>query len=479
MAFVPSKYQQAIFDRVADPNDSTNLIIEAVAGSGKTTTGVKLFGLLPSKYEDKIFVAFNKHIQMELTSRLPQGAQAVTYHALGFSALRKVFGSIRVNADKVDKLLRSTLPDNRKFIISSTKRLVSACKNMNIHPEVETLRDMAFLYNVDLFDDGANGLEYEIFDAVTWAYEESARITNEIDFDDMIWLPLYLSLPIPQHDFMFVDEAQDTNAAQKELALKACLNGRIIGCGDRFQSIYAFRGADADSMDALTETLQADTLPLSISYRCPKTIVNRVNQEFPEIKFECSETAIDGEVSNINKLQADFKPSDLILCRVNAPLIGEALSLIRRGVPAYVKGRDIGKGLQTIIKKMNTWDVKELTTKLANYLTQESDRLARSEKWGMIQILEDKIETIYAISDGANSVQEINQRCETMFADDGNGVQFSTVHKAKGLESQRVYILHPELMPHPRAKRPTEIQQERNIRYVAITRSLDKLYFVQ
>lgn len=54
----------------------------------------------------------------------------------------------------------------------------------------------------------------------------------------------------------------------------------------------------------------------------------------------------------------------------------------------------------------------------------------------------------------------------------------STIHKAKGLEAERVFILKPDLMPHPKAKRGWEIDQENNLRYVAITRSKRELYLV-
>jgi len=65
-----------------------------------------------------------------------------------------------------------------------------------------------------------------------------------------------------------------------------------------------------------------------------------------------------------------------------------------------------------------------------------------------------------------------------VFSDDKQGIAFSTVHKAKGLEADRVFILHPEMMPHPKASKPWEQQQERNIKYVSETRSKEYLGFV-
>ena len=76
--------------------------------------------------------------------------------------------------------------------------------------------------------------------------QESQRIANAvIDFDDMIWLPVALNLPIPMtFDFLIVDEYQDSNITQQELALRFCPSGRMVIVGDRYQSIYQFRGAD-------------------------------------------------------------------------------------------------------------------------------------------------------------------------------------------------------------------------------------------
>ena len=51
-----------------------------------------------------------------------------------------------------------------------------------------------------------------------------------------------------------------------------------------------------------------------------------------------------------------------------------------------------------------------------------------------------------------------------------------TVHKAKGLEAENVYIIRPDLMPHPKA---TNVESEMNIKYVAITRAISKLTFVR
>ena len=70
-------------------------------------------------------------------------------------------------------------------------------------------------------------------------------------------------------------------------------------------------------------------------------------------------------------------------------------------------------------------------------------------------------------------------RLREFFSDDRDGVSFTSVHRGKGREAERTFILHPELMPHPMAKNdPVALREEENVLYVAITRSKSEMYFV-
>jgi superfamily I DNA/RNA helicase len=305
--------------------------------------------------------------------------------------------------------------------------------------------------------------------------------TDIIDFDDMCWLPVALNLPVNKFDFLFVDEAQDTNKCQIALALMAMKeSSRIVAVGDEYQSIYGFRGADVDAIPNLIENLGAETLPLSITYRCPKSHVELVDKLFPEIGLECSETAKLGIIRNIGmeNFYNEVRPGDMILCRLNAPLVEPVFQLIRRGIKATIRGRDIGSGLINLIRRMKAVDITQLCVKLQDYARRESERLMAQEKNAQAQSVMDKVDTIEALCDGVISITELEEKIETIFSDDNVGIVFSTVHKAKGLEAERVYILNNELMPSKMAKSDWEKQQERNIQYVAYTRSLNELIFV-
>jgi DNA helicase-2/ATP-dependent DNA helicase PcrA len=479
--FKPSKYQLGIFEWVnSNIGSGKHLVVEAVAGSGKTTTAIEMLKLIPSN-KDVIFCAFNKHIQVELSNRLPSNAIAMTYHSLGLSICKDNFGkSLKVDADKTNGLLQSILDKySYGYLYPAIRRLSSLCKSSLLEPTYENITDLCYQHNIEV-----NGDIDIIIDAINQLLYKSKILTHVVDFDDMCYLPSALKLPAKHHDVIIVDELQDTNKSQIELALMSITNtGSIIGLGDRNQSIYGFRGADVNAIPSLIDRLNADTLPLSITYRNPNQVVKLVNEKFPDIKFEGRPDNIDGVYQEIKAQDFVDKVSagDMILCRTNAPLVEYCFMLIRNGIKAIIKGRDIGAGLNALIKKYKkvTSVLVDLLYQLSEYRDLECTKLLASGKTGQAITLGDKINTIIALSDGCASIEEVERRIESIFSDDTAEVVLSSIHKAKGLESQRVFIIHPELLPHPLAKQSWEQRQEQNMIYVAYTRSLNELYIVE
>ena len=111
----------------------------------------------------------------------------------------------------------------------------------------------------------------------------------------MIWFPFVYRLNVGKFDVVFVDEAQDLNQAQIAMVLSANkMDGRIIAVGDPAQSIYQFRGADSEAIPNFINKLGAKTLPLSVTYRCPKRVVSLAQEIVPDIM--ASPGAKDGTV---------------------------------------------------------------------------------------------------------------------------------------------------------------------------------------
>jgi DNA helicase-2/ATP-dependent DNA helicase PcrA len=155
-------------------------------------------------------------------------------------------------------------------------------------------------------------------------------------------------------------------------------------------------------------------------------------------------------------------------------------------VKANIQGRDIGVGLKALIRKMKAGDIVDLIAKLHRYEELELKKLNAKKRVPETKrvALEDRMACAYAFCDGAESVDDVLGRIDALFTEEAAGgglrkhVLLSTVHRAKGLEADTVFILKPEWLPFPFAKLDWELEQEQNIRYVALTRSKHRLVFV-
>jgi DNA helicase-2/ATP-dependent DNA helicase PcrA len=473
--YQPSKYQWNIFNFVL--SSAKHGVVEAVAGSGKTTTLETAAKMLPRQNMNMAFVAFNRHIAQELEARLPVHVHVSTLHSLGFSGIRHEYGRVDVNPKKLNTILDQYNVNGKRYAV---KQLVSLCKATLLKPTEHNLDYITGRWGLDIGGDEQGAL----FTIAQNVYAESLEQTRVIDYDDMIFFPASGRAPTKQFDLLFVDEAQDLNAAQLELAFRSIKpGGRIIAVGDRWQSIYGFRGADVRAIPHIIERLDAETLPLSITYRCPKLHVALARDLVPSIEW--APNAIEGNIQDIrfDEMLNRVKSGDLVLCRTNAPLVPAALTLIRAGKKAVILGRDIGRGLMQLLKRMRyhsgTDRLFDLLYELECYKKQEAGKFIRQEKFTRAQSLRDRVETIFALSEGCETLQDVQRRVHQVFDDTQKGVTFSTVHKAKGTEAERVFILEPGQMPHPMASRPWEVQQEKNIKYVALTRSKRELFFVR
>ena len=89
------------------------------------------------------------------------------------------------------------------------------------------------------------------------------------------------------------------------------------------------------------------------------------------------------------------------------------------------------------------------------------------------------IRALEVLSEDINTTEELVDKIKNMFSDKKtDGISLSTIHKAKGLEANNVFIVCRSLMPSKSATQPWEIEQERNLMYVAYTRAKNKLSFI-
>lgn len=502
--FIPSPQQSDVFEFVAHGRGSA--FVEAVAGAGKTTTLVEACKLMNGSVA---FAAYNKKIADEIrekVSKLGMGnrVRVGTFHSFGFNAWRRAYPQVQAGPEaantKSDMIRDFLLGRHGGDVLADARvsklypmvaKLVSLAKQraIGIHG---IITDESLWYDiVDHFD-----LAYELEDerdvefAITMAMDalqQSIHLAPEIiDFDDMIFMPIYSGIRMWENDWLIVDEAQDTNPARRALARKMLRrNGRSIWVGDRHQAIYGFTGADNDAVDLIIKGFSCQSFPLTVTYRCPKAVVAEANKVVSHI--HAHESAPEGAVTSIdtydNALKTNLRADDAILCRNTRPLVEMAFQLIRRRVPCHVEGRDIGAGLLKLVNRWQVSDLGALRDHLAKFLERETGKLIAKGKEQQAEALTDRVETIYALADNAQSVDELRTSIATMFQDsDGQArptLTLSTVHKSKGREWERVFILgRDELMPSPYARQDWQQAQEMNLIYVAVTRAKDHLVFV-
>ncbi len=437
-----SKYQKAIFSRFKESED--NLIIEAVAGSGKTTT---IVDLLKDTSGASVFIAFNKHIATELSNRVPVGTECKTLHSLGYSLLR----DRKLDQYKIVNLIQKNYKKIKESDAYNYARVISLLKaNGYFSWENSVVENILAEFDIDYFD--------TTFGSAIW--NDMLVDHKTIDFDEMIWLPVFTGKASELcYDTIFIDEAQDLSPIQI-MFIRMIKCKRVIAVGDTHQAIYAFRGADKNSMANIKESFNMIEMPLSISYRCKEAIVKEAQKIVPHIEFYSA----GGLVSNSKVLHTE--PGSMILCRVNAPLVKECLGLIKQGKPAIVRGKDIAEGLIKIIKNNDSIDA---------WYSKAISQKGISE--GKKLLIEDKYDTLKYLWKG--SKDKTISSIKSIFSDSTNSnstIILSTIHKAKGLEAENVYAIRNDLLPHPRSN---NLVQEQNLKYVLITRAKESLCFIQ
>ncbi len=488
-----SPYQEAIFRAFTDGQG--NIVVEAVAGSGKTTTlveALKRWQAVPaSRGKRALFCAFNKSIADELSRRVPAGVDARTLHSLCFGAVMRRFKGIKVNDRK--------LIDTARMVVEAVHGTKDREANSRIVGDLTKIHGLMRGTMTCMTDLDAIRETVSAYGATLDAPEASLPILAELDqtmrsetssctFDEMLTFVTDHSIAIPRYDLICVDESQDLNLLQLELLKRALApGGRLVACGDSMQAIYLFRGADARAMGRIREEFnvsQGNCLPLSITYRCPRAVVTMAQQWVPHI--QAADSAVEGTVIERTgrecaaTLQA-LQPGAMVICRVNAPLIGAALSLIATGKKAVVRGRDIGKTVAKLAAKMSKGladeKVADLCERIREHGDCESAKLRKAHRDAQAQQIEDQCETLFALLRGIRSIAALQTRIDTLFSDDVEGILFTSGHRSKGLEAEVVVWLAPEKndMVEERARNEAARQAEANIRYVTATRAIKTL----
>ncbi|MBQ2176011.1 MAG: ATP-dependent helicase, partial [Alphaproteobacteria bacterium] len=492
--FIPSEYQKTIFKFVE--NGSGNAVINAKAGSAKTTTAVKCLDFIP-KNKKVAFFAFNRSIVQEIIRKIGNNPNIdiCTFHSLAHKILVENWGySFKLNEFKYKSYLSShvkTLSDevypslakvDREPYLRNINYLIDLVR-FNLCETIEDIEDIVEKYGVTLIANEIDVVE-KLF---VWGKEN----INEVDYTDLVWLIHEYGIKTKKYkyDFIFIDEAQDTSPMQHDM-VKKCFkkNTRFLALGDYYQCINAWAGADKDAFKNLLNEPNTIELPLPISYRCPKSVIRHAQRLVPDI--EAAPNAPEGSVV-FDVSQYKATPGDMILCRTTAPLVKLQTEFLSKNIGCYIKGSEIGKSLIHMVEGTGFENLSVecdregvMSTLTKNYLKilaklMDNIDLADAVETDAFLKYYDSVRAIEILSTGLFNTTQLKDRINTVFKDKSeNDICLSTVHKAKGLEANNVFILCPSLIPSRRATLDWEIEAERNLEYVAITRAKKNLYYI-
>lgn len=493
---IASEFQKDIYHWVEFGNG--NAIVEAVAGSGKTTVLKQACRIIYERWGIRpLAIAFNSHIKKELELKIGEYAQVNTFNSLGHGLVGNAIGRkyLKVDDDKYHKICKAVVVDQNGYndyeqnliYVSELKQLSDFCmKTLTRTKSKDDLKEMISNYNLDVdnLDVVGSWLGYVI--------KEGDKLARQgiISFTDQLFLPHLWNLsPIKKYEWVLGDEMQDTSSASLELFLKFTdERTRILAVGDRKQAIMGFGGANSDALDRLQNTINAISLPLSICYRCPTAHIELAQELVPQILP--SPTAIEGEIIEVymkmvSKGRFDYEEliphlgnKELIICRKTAPLISLCIKLITQRISAKVKGRDIGAQLGKLIDetaKLPGFHFNRFPEFLENLFEMKKAKFLIKNEQGKIESLQDRVNGLHACFEAfhdAYNVESLKESVNNLFSDSHSTITLSTIHKAKGLEADRVVFLHPEFCPMKWEGQNKEMyEQELNLKYVALTRS--------
>lgn len=478
MKHTPTPEQAAIITEAV--HTTSNLIIEARAGAAKTTT-LEMVAHQFSSATSILYLAFNKSVAKEAEEKLPSWCTAKTLNSLGHRAWAKQIGKHLSVSDKKSRdsarhhITSSFTADERNLLNENFIDLIRTCtfaKQCGYVPDktAEKYKTCRPLCDDESFfsERSPYHLEPEEQHLVKLILDESISeaLSGFIDYDDQIYMPTIFPCSFEHYKIVMIDEAQDLSSINHAMLAKVAKRSRLIAVGDPCQAIYGFRGAHQDSMELLAKQFDMKRLYLTTSFRCPTSVVLAAQSRAPDMV--APDWAKEGEVAPLDEWTTDTIPDDaVVICRNNAPLFSLAIALIRGGRSPEVIGRDVLRNLYNKMRKLGKPEIrqKQLIVEIQNWLRKElrrnrDDNIARDIAAAMMIFASQSVN----LGEALLSIDALTVR--------KGRIKLMTGHKAKGLEFDHVFFLDQDLCNWNRG-------QDHNIWYVIVTRSMNKLNFVQ
>lgn len=478
MTHAPTPEQAAILAAATETED--NILVSALAGAAKTSTLVMLANAV--EVRSALALAFNKKIADEMRERLPKKFDCKTLNALGHAAWADKIGKrLRVNKGKMYEILTAELDRyemeepklaeearDQFALLLRVFRMAKAGGHIPDHYHTHVKKASARLMDdQDLFDAMEEEIDRDIFTnliLVCLRKSVAEAFKGNIDFDDQLLMPTIYGGLFPRYSLVLVDEAQDLSPLN-HLMLERIVRKRIIAVGDECQAIYAFRGAYEDGMRQMRERFEMREMHLSISFRCPSSVVQHVQWRAPHMQAWDGQSG-PGKVTALSIWDpSDFPQGSAIICRNNAPLLRLGMRLFKEGIYPNIWGEDIAAGLLKQLEKLGPDNMAQ--SQVLEAIADWQDK--KSKKVRNQNLLADKAECLRILARQGETLAGAIVKGKALFNSKGR-VHLMTGHKSKGHEFNDVFFLDEDLVK--------DEGQDPNLRYVICTRSQCNLTYI-
>ena len=491
-----SDEQLAIFDYAE--HGILNLIIQAVAGAGKTTTLVECANRI-GENKSILLLAHNRSTRDTLKTKIgnKNNVRVYTLHGLAWRMFTENFDfQPIIDDDKYRKYVNANIEeiasDEFKALSRPSKMayksnvfdLINKARHNLKQSEKEIKKLATKKYGMTLIGDECK----LVSDILKWGLTQK----EVVDYQDLLWFPSEFGYFTKKYlaDIIMLDEAQDASIAQQDVVSRCFKrNTRLFSFGDKDQTINSWCGSDTEAFEHLKDSTMfrrdSKELPLTTNYRCGKKIIEYA-KKYTNNNIHPREGAQDGNV-NFNVSLAEAKDGDMILCRNIAPLMEVYRRCVSSGKKVYFRGEELGKTLKTSAdcSTGDTIDDIILSMKKRLIFTWEllssEDGVDEREAMtnSMVISILDTIKTMENLPSTVKTRSDLEKFINDIFSDEGKeGIQLSTIHRAKGLEADNVFIICPSLVPSRLATMDWEIEEEKHLQYVMCTRPKNNLNFV-
>jgi DNA helicase-2/ATP-dependent DNA helicase PcrA len=456
------------------------LLIVAGPGTGKTLTIVHRIAYLISQGvspENILSVTFTNRAAKEMFERadglLEGKADKIfigTFHFLGLKIIR-------------DVLTDSFVIYNRDDQIILLKSLLGVSAN-KAHEMADRLSRIKSL--MDDADDGMKGI-YE-------SYQSALMKNSAFDFDDLILKPIemfnssdLLEKYRSKFKYIIVDEYQDINQAQyRLLKLLADNKGNICAVGDSDQAIYAFRGADVENfLNFERDFKDTKVIHLTHNYRSTGVIVNAsgmmIKNNLKRINKELYPTKEKGKHIAVISVPDDKAEGETIIKEIEEQIGGTSHYQMHTGAVKDFSDRSYGFSDFAVIFRTNAQAraIEEaFITSGIPYQVIGGSRLLKREETNDIREDNSAVLENTAVADFINELKLLTPA--DAFDPRADAVTLMTLHMAKGLEFKIVFVAGVEdgLIPYTLNKDAADIEEERRLFYVGMTRAMDGLFLI-